>query len=68
MRIAFEAALVAAAVICGVMWFVTDVTKTALVFYMFCKGYHTPTVEEFFLVLRPFFIGCWTSDERLRRE
>lgn len=47
MRIAFEAALAAAAVICGVMWFVTDVTKTALVFYMVCKGYHTPTVEEF---------------------
>lgn len=34
MRIVFEAALAAAAIICGGMWFVTNVTETALVFYM----------------------------------
>ena len=47
MRIVFEAALAAAAIICGGMWFVTNVTETALVFYMADKGYHIPTTEEF---------------------
>lgn len=46
MRIVFEAALAAAAIICGVMWFMTDVMETALVFYMADKGYHIPTMEE----------------------
>lgn len=47
MRIVFEAALAAAAIICGGMWFVTNVTEMALVFYMADKGYHIPTTEEF---------------------
>lgn len=47
MRIVFEAALAAVAIICGVMWFVTNVEKTALVFYMVQKWDHTPTAEEF---------------------
>lgn len=46
MRIVFEAALAAAAIICGGMWFVTNVMETALVFYMAHKGYHIPTMEE----------------------
>lgn len=46
MRIVFEAALAATAIICGGMWFVTNVTETALVFYMADKGYHIPTMEE----------------------
>ena len=46
MRIVFEAALAAAAIICGGMWFVTNVTEMALVFYMADKGYHIPTMEE----------------------
>lgn len=47
MRIVFEAALAAAAIICGGIWFMTDVMETALVFYMADKGYHIPTTEEF---------------------
>lgn len=50
MRIVFEAALAAAAVICGVMWFATDTVYTALLFHMAHKGYHIPTMEE----LRPY--------------
>ena len=46
MRIVFEAALAAAAIICGGIWFMTDVMETALVFYMAHKGYHIPTMEE----------------------
>ena len=53
MRIVFEAALAATAIICGGMWFVTNVTETALVFYMAHKGYHIPTTEEF----RPYVRG-----------
>lgn len=47
MRIVFEAALAAAAITCGVMWFVTDTENTAQMFYMADKGYHIPTTEEF---------------------
>ena len=50
MRIVFEAALTATAIICGVMWFVIDTENMALMFYMACKGYHIPTTEE----LRPY--------------
>lgn len=46
MRIVFEAALAAAAITCGVMWFVTDTENTAQMFYMADKGYHIPTMEE----------------------
>lgn len=53
MRIVFEAALAAAAIICGGMWFVIDMGNTALVFYMADKGYHIPTTEEF----RPYVRG-----------
>ena len=53
MRIVFEAALAAVAIICGGMWFVTNVTEMALVFYMVDKGYHIPTTEDF----RPYVRG-----------
>ena len=62
MRIVFEAALAAAAIICGVMWFMTDVMETALVFYMAHKGYHIPTMEE----RRPYIEDAlyWTLGRR----
>ena len=50
MRIVFEAVLAAAAITCGVMWFVIDTANTALMFYMAHKGYRIPTMEE----LRPY--------------
>lgn len=50
MRIVFEAALAATAIICGGMWFATDTVHMALLFHMACKGYHIPTMEE----LRPY--------------
>lgn len=50
MRIVFEAALAAAAITCGVMWFVTDTENTAQMFYMAHKGYHIPTMSK----LRPY--------------
>lgn len=57
MRIVFEAALAAAAVICGGMWFVIDMENTALMFYMACKGYHIPTMEELQPYVRDVLYG-----------
>lgn len=62
MRIVFEAALDAAAIICGGIWFMTDVMETALVFYMAHKGYHIPTMGE----RRPYIEDAlyWTLGRR----
>lgn len=62
MRIVFEAALAAAAIICGGMWFVIDMGNTALMFYMACKGYHIPTMGE----RRPYIEDAlyWTLGRR----
>ena len=62
MRIVFEAALAAAAIICGGIWFMTDVMETALVFYMAHKGYQIPTMGE----RRPYIEDSlyWTLGRR----